>query len=355
MTARTVEGTCPKRSVTGCAAAAAASAIWRAAIAAALAGLYVGLAGPAAAQPVTLRFGQVPSTLRAVTSIYLFIAEHKGFLAREGIRLEFIPIEGGTDKMVGALDAGRVDVAHTATPYLIQAELAGSDTVAIAGEVANPVYSLIVRPEIAGYADLKGKQIGLSLPVDTISISMRRLLAQKGLGAADYTVKELVGTPVRFACLKSGECAGVPLGQPNDLEALEQGYRRLGDSTQTVSAFQFQVIAVRRAFAAANKGALVHFVRALADAFRFIRDPAHREDAVNAIVALTGTSDDIARATLALYLDPDRGVLSQHAEIDLGGLAQVIAFMGDGGTIKPPLPAPEKFVDLQYLRAAGVE
>jgi ABC-type nitrate/sulfonate/bicarbonate transport system substrate-binding protein len=89
------------------------------AIAAGLAGVCVGLAGPAAAQPITLRFGQVPSTVAAVTSIYLFIAEHKGFLAREGIRLEFIPIEGGTDKMVATLDAGRVDVAHTATPYLI--------------------------------------------------------------------------------------------------------------------------------------------------------------------------------------------------------------------------------------------
>jgi hypothetical protein len=81
----------------------------------------------------------------------------------------------------------------------------------------------------------------------------------------------------------------------------------------------------------------------------------HRDDAVNAIVALTGTSDDIARATLALYLDLDRGVLPRQAEIDLGGLAQVIAFMGEGGILKPPLPAPEQFVDLQYLRAAGVQ
>jgi hypothetical protein len=29
--------------------------------------------------------------------------------------------------------------------------------------------------------------------------------------------------------------------------------------------------------------------------------------------------------------------------------------MGEGGLIAPPLPAPERFVDLQYLRAAGVE
>jgi hypothetical protein len=29
--------------------------------------------------------------------------------------------------------------------------------------------------------------------------------------------------------------------------------------------------------------------------------------------------------------------------------------MGQGGRIKPPLPAPEQFVDLQYLKAAGAK
>jgi hypothetical protein len=33
----------------------------------------------------------------------------------------------------------------------------------------------------------------------------------------------------------------------------------------------------------------------------------------------------------------------------------VIAFMSEGGILKPPLPAPARFVDLQYLRAAGVQ
>ena len=95
-------------------------------------------------------------------------------------------------------------MTQTATPYLIQAVLNGSPAVAIAGTTANPIYSLIAKPQIKDFADLKGKLIGLSLPVDTISISMRKLLALKGLGDADYRVKELVGTPLRAACLKPG-------------------------------------------------------------------------------------------------------------------------------------------------------
>src|SRR5580692_11856230 len=319
--------------------------------------ILVALAGfsSAHAASATLRFGQIPSTARAVSSLYLYVAEQQGFFARENVVVEVVQIPGGTGNMVAALDRGEVDVTQTATPYLIQAVRNGSPAVAIAGTTANPIYSLIAKQEIKDFTDLKGKLIGLSLPVDTISISMRKLLALKGLDPADYRVKELVGTPLRAACLKSGECDAVPLGQPEGLVAVKDGYRRLGLSTEAVASFQFEVIAARRDFAQTHAPALIGFVSALADAFRFIRDPAHRDDAVKAIVALTGASDDIARATLALYLDPDRGLLPQHAEIDLGGLAQVIAFMGEGGTIKPPLPAPQQFVDLQYLRAAGAQ
>ena len=325
------------------------------ACAAVAAWLCAGLAQAAAADGTTLRYGQIPSTVRSVSSLYLFIAEQKGLFAREGIKLERVPIAGGTDKMVAALGEGRVEVTQTATPYLIHAVLGGSDAVAIAGETANPVYSLIAKREIAGFADLKGRVVGLSLPVDTISISMRKLLAQKGLQADDYTVKQLIGTPVRYECLKRGECDAVPLGQPEDFMAIAEGYRRLGLSTEAVAAFQFQVVAARRSWAEANKDTVVRFVRALAAAFRFIRDVGNRAEVVGAIGQSTGASEEIARATLGLYFEPDRGVIPKQAEINLAGLAQVIAFMAESGAIKPPLPAPERFLDRQYLRAAGVE
>jgi len=317
------------------------------------AALAAALSGAADAETV-LRYGQIPSTLRSVSALHLFIAEDKGFFARAGIKLDRIPIEGGTDKMVAALMAGKVDLTQTATPYLIRAVLDGSDAVAITGEAANPIYSLIVKPEISEFSDLKGRLVGLSLAVDTISLSTRKLLALKGLKDGDYRVKELVGTPLRYDCLKRGECDAVPLGQPEDFRAIGEGYRRLALSTEAVAAFQFQVTAVRRPWAEAHAEAVTGFVRALADAFRFIREPKNRDEVAATIVATTGTSDAIARDTLKLYFEPDRGVLPKAAEIDLKGFAQVIAFMGEAKAIPEPLPKPERFVDLTYLQRAGV-
>ena len=311
--------------------------------------------GRAGAEPAALRYGQIPSTLRTVSALQLYIAQRKGFFAREGIQVEMIPVEGGADNMVKALDRGAVDIARTATPYLIQAALQGSEAVAVAGETATPVYSLIAKPEIRTFADLKGKVVGLSLAVDTISISMRKLLAHNGLREPDYRVKELVGTPARSECLTKGDCDAVPLGQPEDFLLLGKGYRRLGISNDVMPNFQFIVSAARRSWAEAHKDTVVRYVRGLAASYRFMRQTADREEIVRLIVETTGSSPEIARQTMALYFEPERGVFPKAGELDLKGLAQVIQFMAEAGELRPPLPAPERFVDLQYLKAAGIQ
>lgn len=147
----------------------------------------------------------------------------------------------------------------------------------------------------------------------------------------------------------------MPLGQPQDFLALDLGNRLLGLSSDAVPAFVYTVTAVRRSWAEAHKDAVMHYVRALASAFRFIRAPNKRFEVIRTIVETTDLSDAIARQTIQLYLQPDRGVLPRQAEIDLKGLTQAIAMMGEGGTLKAPLPDAARFVDLQYLRAAGVQ
>lgn len=309
----------------------------------------------AARADTTIRLGQVPSTIKSIGAVPYAIAEQQGFFAREHLTVQLVPLQGGTDQMVKRLDASDVEISSTATPYFIQAVAEGrSRSVAVAAENANPIYSLIAKPEIKSFADLKGRTIGLSLDIDTISISTRKLLALRGLKDSDYRIKNLVGTPVRLECLKRGECDAVPLGQPEDFTAIDQGFRRLGLSTDAVRHFEFKLLIVRPDWAKQNRTTLVAFLRGFAASLRYFRDPAHRDDVAKTIVAVSGVSDKIARETLALYFQPDRGVIPRAGEIDLKGLSQVIAFMGEAGVLKAPLPKPERFVDQSYLRAAGV-
>jgi ABC-type nitrate/sulfonate/bicarbonate transport system substrate-binding protein len=302
-----------------------------------------------------LRYGQALSAAKSVFSLPVVVAEREGFFKHEGLDFRtVIPLPGGADRMIAALHDDTVDVTHVATPFLVRAALAGSDAVAIAAEFNNPVYSLVAQPGIGRISDLKGRLVGMADPGGSITYSMRRLLAANGVRDTDVKMKIIDGTPARLTCLRRGECAAVPLGQPQDLVAQSEGYRALGLSTEAVPEFLYTVTAARRSWAAKNQDTVVRYVRALAASFRFIRDPANRAAVAQAIVETTGVSTAIAERTLALYFEPDRRVLPRAGEIDIAGLARVIAFMEEAGQLKAPLPAPERFADLRYLQAAGV-
>lgn len=301
-----------------------------------------------------LRYGQIAGSVKSVSSLALYTAQRKGFLARENITLEVVRLPG-VHHMIEGLDKNTVDVSHTATPYLIEGALKGSNAVAIVGGPANTIFSVIAKPGIKSFSDLRGKMIAMSLPIDTISISSRLLLAKHGLKEGDYRTAELIGTQTRAKCLADGECDAVPLGQPDDIVFAAKGYTKLGDSLEVIPVLQFNVIAARRDWAAQNKDLTVRFARAFGNAYRFMRDPKHRDEVSRILAETTDAPDDVARAMLAFYYEPDRGVMPRQAEISLPGIAKVIELLGMTGALKTPLPAAERFVDLQYLQAAGLQ
>jgi ABC-type nitrate/sulfonate/bicarbonate transport system substrate-binding protein len=303
---------------------------------------------------ITLRYGQNAASAGSLSSLPLTVAERKGFFVREGINLEVVPIPGGTDRIVAALDKGEIDTGKNATPYLIQAVLKGSDAVAIVAQTANPVYSLIARPEIKNFADLKGKVLGLSTAGDTITLSSVRLLAHKGVKASDFTAKAVVGTGARFDCLKSGECVAVPMGQPEDISAIKQGYRRLGYTYEAGADVIFNVDMTRRAWGEKNKETLRHFVRAFASAYEFMNDPKNRAEVTSVVKDSLKISEEVATEIFAPYLEPEKNVLPRRGELSVQAINQVLVLMAEAGVVPTPVPPAERFVDLQYLRAAGI-
>src|SRR5262245_10120885 len=308
-----------------------------------------------AAELITLRYGQNATSAGSLSSLPLTVAERKGFFVREGLNLDVIAIPGGTDRIVAALDKGEIDAGKNATPYLIQAVLKGSDAVAIIAQTTNPVYSLMVRPEVKSFADLKGKVIGLSTPGDTITLSTVRLLAHRGIKAADFQGKPVVGTSARFDCLKSGECVAVPMGQPEDLGAIKQGYPRLGFTYEAGADLIFNVDMVRRAWGEKNQATLVRLVRGFAASYEFMNDPKNHGEVINIVMESLKISEETARQIFAPYAQLDKNVLPKKGELSLSAFNRVLALMSEAGIIPTPAPAAERFIDLRYLQAAGIQ
>jgi ABC-type nitrate/sulfonate/bicarbonate transport system substrate-binding protein len=304
---------------------------------------------------VALRYGQNAAGATGLSSLPLTVAQRKNFFVSEGINLVVVPIPGGTDRIVAALDKGEIDAGKNATPYLIQAVLKGSDAVAIMGQTSNPIYSLIARPEIKTFADLKGRTLGLSTPGDTITLSSLRLLARGHLKMTDFTTKVVVGSTARFDCLKSGECAAVPMGQPEDLDAIRQGFPRLAFTYEAGADLLFNVDMTRRAWGEQHKDTLVRFARAMGSAYGFMNDPNNRDEVTAIVTETGGVSAAVAAEIFAPYLEPEKNVLPRKGELDLAAFDRVIALMAQVGAIPSPAPGAERFVDLQYARAAGVQ
>jgi ABC-type nitrate/sulfonate/bicarbonate transport system substrate-binding protein len=304
---------------------------------------------------ITLRYGQNAAGATGLSSLPLTIAQRKNFFVREGINLVVVPIAGGTDRIVAALDKGEIDAGKNATPYLIQAVLKGSDAVAIMSQTSNPIYSLIARPEIKTFADLKGRTLGLSTPGDTITLSSLRLLARQHLAMTDFATKAVVGTAARFDCLKSGECAAVPMGQPEDLDAIRQGFPRLAFTYEAGADLLFNVDMTRRAWGEQHKDTLVRFARAMASAYGFMNERKNRDEVTAIVTETGGVPAAIAAEIFAPYLEPEKNVLPRKGELDTAAFNRVIALMAQVGAIPSPAPGAERFVDLQYAKAAGIQ
>ncbi len=313
-----------------------------------------------AAEMPTLRYAIGSEDLHSLSQLPTEVARRKGFFEREGVHVEFVANSESNSRAAekgynpSIEKGGPADMTRVSAGYFVHAVLNGSETVTVSSQTSNPVYSLIVKPEIRTFADLKGKKIALTSPWDTITVTARRLLAMHGLGPMDFQVNSVIrGSSSRFACMKSGECAANIAGQPADIHAVEMGYRRLGIANEG-GAVIYNVEIVRRDWAKAHEDAVIRYIRAAADTMRFLNDPKNRDEVEKITADLTGESEAVVKEMIGNYYDPSLRILPREAEVDMASFRHFLDLLKESGVYDKPLPPPEHFVDLSYAKAAGI-
>ncbi|HWX77377.1 MAG TPA: ABC transporter substrate-binding protein, partial [Candidatus Acidoferrales bacterium] len=114
----------------------------------------------------------------ATDPVYLWMAQEKGFFKKNGLNIDLTHIP--TNQAVQALVGGKVQFV-TAGPQIVEAALAGADTVYIMCPINSFVLSLYGRPEINGVKGLSGKTLGATNKGTPSDIAGRMVLAQNGL------------------------------------------------------------------------------------------------------------------------------------------------------------------------------
>ena len=296
----------------------------------------------------------------------LVITQKQGFFTKHGVRVELIQnASAGTDSNSRAAlkgyensieRGGRADMAVANGGFFISAVLNGSDAIGVGVMTANPVYSLIVRPEIRSYADLKGKTVTMTAPWDGVSLTGRALLAKNGVGPRDFTFESVRMSGPRLECMNEGRCAAILAGQPLDTQALDlgRGYHSLG-TTLEAGPVTFYMEVVRRQWAEANRDTLVRYLRAKGDAMAFINDPKNRAGLRSTIAEITGYPPAVVDRVAASFSDPSRQILPRRGELDPASFNNLLQFAKDAGLWDRPWPPAERFYDLSYARAAGIQ
>ncbi|MEX1019718.1 MAG: ABC transporter substrate-binding protein [Litorilinea sp.] len=259
-----------------------------------------------------VRVGHVPVTIYAP----LFIATEKGYFEEAGMRVELLPVEGGTENVV-QVAAGNFDVAGGG----IGAGMLNAVARGIEFEIVAPLHTerppltspLVVSTarfesgELTEVADLAGMTVSTNAKGAATEYWLWRALQQGNLGFEDV---EVLGVGFREVApaLESGTLDAGILGEPLVTLAEDQGFVvRL--SEDFITDFTSTVIYFNKEWTTANPDLADGFVLAFMRGARDLNGDAWFDEANLAIIEqYTGVPADVIARANRSYHDPNGNV-----------------------------------------------
>lgn len=320
-----------------------------AALAALLAAMPLAAAGPAFAQT---EVGLI--TFSGATNVVAWAALDKGFFAKEGLKVTADQTKGSKQQMQDVM-SGKYQFASTSFDNVVaytegegSDKFADYDVVAIAG-VHSGLTSVVARPEIKTFADIKGKTVAVDSPTSGYGTVMFKILKDKaGIEQKkDYDLAIVGGTKERIAALKEGKAVAAIVSSPNDTELKEEGYNILAEVSEAIGAYQGSAFVVRKSWAKDHEKEVLAFTRAIVAASDFVFS-----DKAGTIAVLKGRikglDDKEAEKLYGRLVGP--GGLNKRAELNAKGVGTVLELRAVyGGATRT---APEKYIDLSYYQRA---
>ena len=293
-------------------------------------------------------------TSRDLNYLPFFIAR-KHFHPKQGLQVDLVSI-GRSDVQLQALVTGDLHFANINADGIIiwnERSGGGGDLKVAAGSSNAAPYLLIGAKNIKRVEDLKGQRLGVaSLRGGATSILLSYLKSKGLVYPRDFSMVVIAGgTPARLSALESGAIGGAVLGIPYGDIAVDKGFPSLGDTMEVISTYQFNSININPAWAEKNRPSVVKFIKGHIQALRWIYDrPA---EAADFLTKELGLQAPYARRGIDYYIK--KKVYAVNGEVTLPGLNVNIEVQAQDGVLKEPLPAPEKYTDLSYLRQAQKE
>jgi NitT/TauT family transport system substrate-binding protein len=288
---------------------------------------------------------------RTVEQLPNYAATDKGFFAQEGIEADVVLI-GSTDTLVQALIAGHVQVAIVDPSAAINAVERGAALKIIGGTVPIAAYTLVGCPKYKSIKDLKGTTIGVVSLVSGSTIFLREMLKAEGLELnRDYAIIQNGPTTQRLASLKACNTSATMILGGDLPRSRELGFPEIARLHDYIPNLQFHSLIVDGSWAESHSQLTVRYLKAMVRAMQWAH--ANHEQAADLVTKRTGIPLKYTRMTVDEYLS--QGIISRDGSVNRDGFQRLIDLMGERLFKSHPYPAPEKYLDLSYLRRAQQE
>lgn len=282
------------------------------------------------------------------------IAQEKGFYTAENLTVE-VAVAGQSAAVCQQILAKAADIGQCSLNDMVQVvEASGAPLIQFMGLYASPLnYSIMAKPNITSWADLKGKSIMVGGPKDNTVYFFRAMARPNGLQDYDYDFQFAGASSARYAALKSGAVDASILTDPFDYQAGLEGFKSvdvLVPKYVNAGNYGYVIHVAQPDWARTHQDELGRYIRALLRSVDWIYDPANKQEMFN-IVAPKYNMDAESFERLYKRDVVDSRYWSTDGKITDGGVQGVLNSLVELDSLKTPTPPPSKYYDLTYLNA----
>lgn len=306
-----------------------------------------------AASPVNLDIIAFPGA----PNLPIFVAQEKGLFEKEGVKVNLTTTPNSAYQAEN-LAAGKFQIAGTAFDNVVayqegQGAVALKDTDFFAFMGATQIeLAFVTAPDVASYADLKGKSLALDALSTGFAFVLYEMLERGGLNKSDYSMATVGATPQRWDSVKAGTHAGTLTIEPFTSIAKANGFRVLDTSTKLFDSYQGGSFAASRRWATANPEAIKGFIRGYRAGLAWTLAPENRAAATETLLRnMPEIKPPVAPKVMDSLLSPRSGLTPDGKILD-DGVKTVLQLRSQYGKGSAPLNDPSKYIDLRYYAAA---
>jgi hypothetical protein len=280
---------------------------------------------------LTQAFAQGATPIRMIgfggaTNLPAWVALDKGLFAKEGLAVTLDRTAGSKDQMIDIM-AGKYEFVTTAFDNIVAytdgdgaVKFDAYDLTAILG-VHSGLNSVVARPEIKTYEDLRGKTVAVDAVASGYATVLYEILKRKGLTDKDYKIIAVGATDGRMAALEDGRAQVGILSSPQDIQLQKKGFNILDDAAAALGDSQGSVYAVRKSWAKGHEKEVLGLMRAVIAGQNYVFD--NKDGAVDVLMKRTpGLSKADAEDIWSRLTGP--GGLTRNAALNLKGVDSVL-------------------------------